>query len=81
MKQFVSARPYITKTDLTGDEEFLIVACDGLWDEISDEDAVKLVRDNFYKKGESEYAAANALVKNALEEGTKDNVTVMVVFF
>ena len=81
LKQFVSARPYITKTDLNGDEEFLIVACDGLWDEISDEDAVKLVRDNFYKKGESEYAAANALVKNALEEGTKDNVTVMVVFF
>ena len=81
LKQFVSARPYITKTDLTGDEEFLIVACDGLWDEISDEDAVKLVRENFYKKGESEFRAADALVKNALDEGTKDNVTVMVVFF
>jgi len=81
LKQFVSARPYITKTQLTGDEEFLIVACDGLWDEFTDEEAVKLVRENFYNKGESEFRAADALVKAALEEGTKDNVTVMVVFF
>jgi len=80
LKQFVSARPYISKMTLTGDEEFLIVACDGLWDELSDEEAVKLVRDNFYKNG-SEMKAADALVQRALEKGTKDNVTVMVVFF
>jgi len=80
LKQFVSARPYISKTTLTGDEEFLIVACDGLWDELSDEEAVKLVRDNYYKN-KSEMKAANALVQRALDKGTKDNVTVMVVFF
>ena len=80
LKQFVSARPFITSTELKGDEEFVIVACDGLWDEVTDEEAVKIVRDSFLKK-ENELKAADALVKVALEKGTKDNVTVMVVFF
>lgn len=81
LKRFVSARPYITKTKLHGDEEFLIVACDGLWDEVSDEDAAKIVRDTYYKSDKNEQKAANALVQVALDRGTKDNVTVMVIFF
>lgn len=80
-KRFISARPYISQTTLTGDEEFLIVACDGLWDVLSDKDAVDFVYRIYKKDTASETQAADALVRMALKRGTRDNVTVMVVFF
>lgn len=40
-KPCVTARPEITVVDLDGDEDFVVVACDGLWDVVS-EDAVAL---------------------------------------
>ncbi|CAH2086182.1 unnamed protein product [Euphydryas editha] len=40
-KPYVTARPEITEVDLDGDEDFVVVACDGLWDVVS-EDAVAL---------------------------------------
>merc|ERR550514_1084494 len=39
----VSNVPDITSTELTEQELFIIVACDGLWDVMSDQDAVNLV--------------------------------------
>ncbi|KAJ6491812.1 phosphatase 2C-domain-containing protein [Mycena vitilis] len=32
MKEFVAGAPYTTETELCDDDEFLILACDGLWD-------------------------------------------------
>ncbi|KAJ6478146.1 phosphatase 2C-like domain-containing protein, partial [Mycena vitilis] len=32
MKEFVVGAPYTTETELCDDDEFLILACDGLWD-------------------------------------------------
>ncbi len=53
-------------------DEFIIVACDGLWDVMTDQEAVDFVRD--IDDGE---AMSQALVKKALEAGTTDNVTVV----
>merc|ERR1719482_134964 len=41
----VSNVPDITSTDLTAQDSFVIVACDGLWDVINDQQAVELVND------------------------------------
>jgi Leucine-rich repeat (LRR) protein/serine/threonine protein phosphatase PrpC len=41
---FVSNRPYINCYPVTEDDEFVILACDGVWDVLSDEEAVNLVR-------------------------------------
>ncbi|THG94881.1 hypothetical protein EW145_g8058 [Phellinidium pouzarii] len=75
MKDFVVGSPYTTETELGDDDEFLILACDGVWDVTSDQDAVDIVR----KIGEPQ-EAARVLVEHALKEST-DNITVIVVRF
>lgn len=80
LKQFVIARPHIRKITLTSPSEypFLILACDGVWDVLSDEVALDLVAN----LSESEQQqAAKLLVREALQRGTTDNISAIVVFF
>ncbi len=70
----VIGNPFTTSVEITDDDHFLILACDGLWDIIEDQDACELIKDI---KDPNE--AAKCLVKYALEHGTTDNVTVMIV--
>ncbi|CAB3255269.1 unnamed protein product [Arctia plantaginis] len=37
-KPYVTARPEIATVELDGDEDFVVVACDGLWDFVSEDD-------------------------------------------
>ena len=67
--------PFTTSVEITSEDKFLILACDGLWDVIDDQDACELIKD-ITEPNE----AAKVLVRYALENGTTDNVTVMVVF-
>lgn len=61
------------------DGEFLIVACDGLWDVMEDDEAVDAVRDHVAKNGLASRAeVASILVNEALERGSTDNITVIV---
>lgn len=55
---------------------FLIVACDGLWDVLSDQQAVNLVHGFRGERGD----VAKFLVEEALRRGTTDNVTVIVAY-
>lgn len=71
---YVSSRPYTTELELDDQDEFLIIACDGVWDVCSDQAAVDLVRDI-----EEPLEAAQKLVRHALFLGSTDNVTCMVV--
>ncbi|KAH8083751.1 protein serine/threonine phosphatase 2C [Cristinia sonorae] len=76
MKEFVVGAPYTTETELSDEDEFLILACDGLWDVVEDQAAVQLVRDvNDPRK------AAEALLDHAYKNWSSDNVTVLVVRF
>ncbi|KAL5528078.1 MGPP2CL-1 [Sanghuangporus sanghuang] len=75
MKDFVVGAPYTTETELGDDDEFLIIACDGLWDVASDQEAVDMVRNIQDPK-----AASQKLVEHALQDST-DNITAIVVRF
>eukprot|EP01087_Luapelamoeba_hula_P003988 TRINITY_DN1395_c0_g1_i4.p1 TRINITY_DN1395_c0_g1~~TRINITY_DN1395_c0_g1_i4.p1 ORF type:complete len:353 (-),score=56.01 TRINITY_DN1395_c0_g1_i4:14-1072(-) len=78
---FVSADPFIQKVELTpAEDDFVILACDGLWDVVSYQEAGEIVgasRD----EGVDANACASLLVNTALEKGSKDNITVIVVYF
>lgn len=70
----VVGNPFTTSVEIKAEDEFLILACDGLWDVIEDQEACEIIKDI---KDPNE--AAKTLVRYALENGTTDNVTAMVV--
>uniref|UniRef100_A0A7S1TBJ4 PPM-type phosphatase domain-containing protein n=1 Tax=Compsopogon caeruleus TaxID=31354 RepID=A0A7S1TBJ4_9RHOD len=78
MKSVVISAPYTTKSDLSGEAQFLLLACDGLWDVITDEEAVRFVCER-YAKGMDVQQISKRLVRAALEKGSTDNISVMVV--
>eukprot|EP01103_Thecamoeba_quadrilineata_P015538 TRINITY_DN4944_c0_g1_i1.p1 TRINITY_DN4944_c0_g1~~TRINITY_DN4944_c0_g1_i1.p1 ORF type:complete len:596 (-),score=106.06 TRINITY_DN4944_c0_g1_i1:21-1808(-) len=77
---FVSAEPYIAQRDLIEGDEFLIVACDGLWDKITYQDAVDFVGKST-DEGLDPKQTSCLLAREAIDRGSTDNVTVVVVFF
>ena len=93
MKDFVTAIPYVSTTTLGSPEDFpmLILACDGVWDVFTDQEAVDLIRDAIVEKQAqsqeghgpviSESEAAKLLVHKSIERGSADNITAIVIFF
>lgn len=59
---------------------FLILACDGIWDVLSNQEAVDIVK-NELKEGGSPETAAVKLISIAYEKNSRDNCTAMVIPF
>ncbi|KAK9712467.1 mgpp2cl-1, protein phosphatase 2C-like protein 1 [Basidiobolus ranarum] len=74
MKEFVVGSPYTTETTLSSQDPFFILACDGLWDVCSDQEAVDLIADI-----EDPQEASEKLLSYALSNFSTDNLSVMVV--
>lgn len=67
---YVSPIPEITRVRLDVGDEFLILATDGLWDELSDQDAVSVVS-QCCASGQKD-SAAKVLVERALEHAAQE---------
>ncbi|KAB5558462.1 phosphatase 2C-like domain-containing protein [Coniochaeta sp. 2T2.1] len=77
MKDLVTGHPYTTETVIQPEfDEFIIIACDGLWDVCSDQEAVDLIR-----TVSEPVTAAKMLVDHALARFSTDNLSCMVVRF
>ncbi|KAB1201611.1 putative protein phosphatase 2C 49 [Morella rubra] len=72
--------PEFRQVVLTEDDEFLIIGCDGIWDVMSSQEAVSLVRRGLRRHDDPEQCARD-LVMEALRLNTFDNLTVVVVCF
>lgn len=81
---FVTHRPDIYRYKLTKSDRFIIMGCDGLWDVVSNQEAVNYVLTLCYdmnkKRINKKLNIADKLVNYALKKGSTDNVTVIVVF-
>lgn len=75
LKPFVVADPEIKEEELEG-VDFIIIASDGLWNVISNEEAVALVQHN----QDAEMASRN-LIQEAFARGSSDNITCVIVRF
>ncbi|KAF3777114.1 putative protein phosphatase 2C 59 [Nymphaea thermarum] len=76
LKQYVVADPEIKEEVIDGSLEFLILASDGLWDVVTNEEAVSMV-----KSIEDPEEAAKRLMQEAYQRGSADNITCVVVRF
>ena len=76
--------PEINEYQLYNEDKFLILASDGIWEFISSEEAVNIVKD-FYLENDIE-GALTYLYKEAskrwiMEEEVIDDITIILVFF
>ncbi|XP_072988001.1 probable protein phosphatase 2C 47 isoform X1 [Typha latifolia] len=76
----LSSEPDLHETLLTEEAEFLVIGCDGLWDVMSSQCAVTMVRKELMIHNDPE-RCSRALVQEALKRNTCDNLTVVVVCF
>ncbi|KAK9748472.1 hypothetical protein RND81_02G059900 [Saponaria officinalis] len=76
----LSSEPELQETILTEDDEFLLLACDGLWDVMSSQCAVTIARRELMAHNDPE-RCSRELVREALKRNTCDNLTVIVVCF
>ena len=76
MKNYIVAKPQIREDKLHAKSDCLIIASDGVWDVVSNEEAVHLV--SAYSDAE---AAARDLVALAYDRGSYDNISCIVVQF
>jgi serine/threonine protein phosphatase PrpC len=83
---YVTHRPDTFKFELDKSDKFIILACDGLWDKVSNEEAVNFVLmkcyDNTTKKRINKRVnIAEELARYSLQKRSTDNISVIVVFF
>lgn len=81
----VTWKPEISEYKLTKGDKFLVIASDGLWERMSNEDVAAVVIDAYIRK-DVEFAA-DRLLSEAVDRWTSskyseiDDITVLVVFF
>ncbi|PCH34485.1 protein serine/threonine phosphatase 2C, partial [Wolfiporia cocos MD-104 SS10] len=82
--QIITADPEITEHDITDDDEFLVVACDGIWECLGSQKVVNAVR-LLVSEGNELSEVCERICDLCLAPGTRgydygfDNMTIIVV--
>ncbi|CAK9193729.1 unnamed protein product [Sphagnum troendelagicum] len=77
LKQYVVAEPEIQEVTIEEGVDFLVLASAGLWDVVSNQDAVSMVQEYIADVEE----AANRLTEEAHHRGSTKNITCVIVCF
>eukprot|EP00475_Leptophrys_vorax_P045011 TRINITY_DN922_c0_g1_i6.p1 TRINITY_DN922_c0_g1~~TRINITY_DN922_c0_g1_i6.p1 ORF type:complete len:528 (-),score=95.61 TRINITY_DN922_c0_g1_i6:272-1855(-) len=75
----VISEPGLSVVDNKAENEFVILASDGVWDLIDTESAAAIVRNSLYVENQTPSQAAKILVEKAVKKGSRDDVTAIVV--
>jgi len=78
-KKYVIGEPDVKAVELDASEDYLVLACDGVWDVVNGEELVECVRQH-QTGGGSRPTTAKAIIDFAKSEGSGDNMTCIVVF-
>jgi len=84
-KQIVTANPDINVVELCEDDEFIVLACDGVWDVMSSQQVVDFIHEHINVDDKLSTVCEKVLAKclapsTALGEGC-DNMTIIIVQF
>eukprot|EP01120_Amphizonella_sp_Union-15-10_P011545 TRINITY_DN4920_c0_g1_i1.p1 TRINITY_DN4920_c0_g1~~TRINITY_DN4920_c0_g1_i1.p1 ORF type:complete len:319 (+),score=59.39 TRINITY_DN4920_c0_g1_i1:38-994(+) len=77
--KFVTAEPDVLELDVDDSTEFVILACDGLWEKLSNEEAVNFVRTHLIVNREDIKFVVTQLVQLAFDNGSTDNISAIIV--
>lgn len=82
----VSCEPEIFEYVLSKNDKFLIMGCDGVWDVMDNQEACDFVIKHCYnlttgEKINDKINMAKKLADRAIEKGSTDNISVIIVFF
>ena len=86
-KALISCRLDVAMTDLTEHDKYLVLACAGVFDVMSDDDVIATIKaasqksagSKMFHQGYTVKDAAAAVVGKACERGSTDNISVAVV--
>jgi serine/threonine protein phosphatase PrpC len=80
-EQQVSAEPEIKVQDRAPGDEFVILACDGIWDVMSSDDANNFVR-TLMNEGETDLSLiCEEILDECLMRNSRDNMSVILIVF
>lgn len=74
LKPYVSAEPRITEGILGAENDVAVLACDGVWDVLSPGEVIETAR-----RQADPHGGAGEISRMALEKGSTDNITVIVL--
>jgi protein phosphatase 2C len=80
---YVSNHPESHIYKISCDADFIIIACDGLWDVLQNHDAVNFVQRSLDDNTHGGYTGndiANKLAQYAIDNGSTDNVSVIIIY-
>lgn len=79
LRPYVMPDPQIGCITSLANTELIILACDGVWDVLNNEEAIAIVR-NALKESNNNYDyAANVLQNAALKKGSTDNISIIII--
>lgn len=78
LKPVVSVDPDISTVKLTGNEQFLMLCCDGLYEVMEDRDIADFLDQNL-KSGYDLQQLTSSLVNEGFSRGSRDDITVILV--
>ncbi|XKL64067.1 hypothetical protein PGB90_004153 [Kerria lacca] len=79
-EQLVSPEPEIFVRDRDEKDEFLVLACDGVWDVMSNEDICNFIRSRLLITDDLE-SITNQVVDTCLHKDSRDNMSIVLVTF
>lgn len=86
LRPFIIPEPEVSVISRMEDDDFLLLASDGLWDVMPNQEAttltsrcIKRARDRGASRAAAMRIAASVITKSAIDRGSKDNVTVVIV--
>jgi len=74
LKPYVSSEPRIVEGYLGKENDYAVLACDGVWDVLTPDEAIKIARIAI-----DPWRASEEISKKALDNGSTDNITVIVL--
>ena len=75
------ADAFVGEIQLNQEIQFCLIACDGLWDVLSYQEAIDFVAKKLIETKNSPQQVSESIVRYALERGSQDNITALIIFF